>query len=91
MSNAIQSIAFQVRFVVFYENADPKLSYEHYDPFASFTPVSRADGVQFGSTEEMIEALNAVGLPGAEIATPFNLAPYAVTGEILRALGFRNV
>ncbi len=84
----ISSTATQVRFVVSYEAGGPKLSYEPFHPFTPFTIASRANGIQFGSTDELIQALNRSGLPGAEIVVPLNCEPYAVTDEQLRVLGF---
>lgn len=71
-----------VRFTVFHE-AGPVLAY-CVAPASSFA--SKA-GVRFRNYEEMVGALNAVGLPGSEIAT-FTDKTYSVSREDLRALGF---
>jgi hypothetical protein len=62
----------EVRFQVFFERAGgPVLSWCEVKDM--FTPLSFAShGRQFASTEEMIAFLNGLGLPGEDIATPFN-------------------
>jgi hypothetical protein len=74
----------EVRFTVFYEAQGPILSY-CIAPASSFA--SKA-GVCFASTERLVEALNAVGLPGNEIST-FSDKTYAASIEQMQTLGFK--
>ena len=76
---------YQVRFTVFYKPQGPFLSY-CFAPASSFS--DRA-GAQFGTAQELVEALNRVGLPGSEIATPVNDKIYGVTDAQLRTLGIQ--
>jgi hypothetical protein len=74
----------EVRFTVFHESQGPVLAY-CIAPGSSFA--SKA-GVRFASTEELVETVNGVGLPGKEIST-FTNKTYPISAEQLQKLGFK--
>jgi hypothetical protein len=75
---------FPVRFTVFHERSSPVLAYRLAGPFMSASFASKG-GACFGSVEQLIEALDCVGLPGKEICKLTHKL-YLVTGSQLRVL-----
>jgi hypothetical protein len=74
----------EVRFTVFHESQGPVLAY-CIAPGSTFA--SKA-GVRFADTRKLVEALNAVGLPGSEIAT-FSDRAYPTSIGRMQKLGFK--
>ncbi|HXY79539.1 MAG TPA: hypothetical protein VEI08_02765 [Candidatus Bathyarchaeia archaeon] len=80
---------FGVRFTTFYDPAGPILACCFAGPFLSATFSSKGSP-QFESTEQMIAALNLVGMPGREIALGWNgTKVYYLTVRQLHSLGLR--
>lgn len=76
--------AFAARFAVFHELQGPVLDYCLAGPFMPATFCSN-HGVRYESVEQLVEALDCVGLPGKEIRS-FTDKVYSVTGPQLRVL-----
>ena len=62
----------EVRFQIFFDTGCPVLSWSEVKDMFTPLPFASRHGRRFGSIEGMIAFLNGIGLPGEEIATPFN-------------------
>jgi hypothetical protein len=80
--------AVQIAFQVFNTKAQgPFLSWCLVPNAFAVPNFSDRAGVQFGSSNELVEALDEAGLPGLKISTALDGERYAVGVSALRKLG----